>query len=78
MFDILYRSGLLIFIILFGYLVKFFGWFSKEEDFATISKLMINITLPATVLANLNGLRFPLSLLLVMGFAFLCNGFYDH
>lgn len=50
MFDILYRSGLLIFIILFGYLVKFFGWFSKEEDFATISKLMINITLPTVVM----------------------------
>lgn len=76
MFEILYRSGILILIIAFGYLVKVFGWFSKEEDFATISKLIINITLPAAVMTNLNGLRFPTSLLFILIFAILCNSIY--
>lgn len=73
---ILYRSSLLVFIIVLGYLLKSSRLFSKERDFVTLSNLILYITLPAAILTNLNGLRFPISLLLISLFGFLCNWLY--
>lgn len=74
--DILYKSGILVLVIALGYLTKKLGLFSKERDFTTISNIILYITLPAAVLINLNGLRFPASLLGISIFGFLCNWMY--
>lgn len=76
MFVILYRSSILVLIILLGYLLKRFRLFSKERDFVTLSNIILYITLPAAILTNLNGLRFPVHLLLISVFGFLCNWMY--
>lgn len=76
MLSILYRSSILIFIIVLGYLLKSFRLFSKERDFVTLSNIILYITLPAAILTNLNGLRFQTSLLLISIFGFLCNWMY--
>lgn len=74
--NILYKSGQLILIIVLGYTLKSFGLFSKERDFETLSNLILYITLPAAILTNLNGLRFPIGLLGISIFGFLCNWMY--
>lgn len=73
---ILYKSGVLMAIIFLGYLLKKGGLFSKERDFRTISDIILYITLPAALINNLNGLRFPLKLLLLSIIGFMCNWLY--
>lgn len=77
MLDILYRrASLLVLVIILGYTLKTVGLFSKEKDFKTISNIIMYITLPAALITSLNGLRFPLGLLLISLFGFLCNWVY--
>lgn len=56
--------------------MKSMGVFSKERDFATISNLVLYVTLPSAIMIKLNGLRFPPILLLLSIFGFLCNWLY--
>lgn len=76
MVEILYKSGVLVLVIALGYILKAVGLFSKERDFETISNIVLYITLPAALINNLNGLRFPTYLLLLSAFGFLCNWMY--
>ena len=76
MIEILYKSGVLVLVIILGYILKTVGLFSKERDFETISNIVLYITLPAALINNLNGLRFPSYLLLLSIFGFLCNWMY--
>ena len=76
MLEILYKSGVLVLVIILGYILKTVGLFSKERDFETISNIVLYITLPAALINNLNGLRFPSYLLLLSIFGFLCNWMY--
>ena len=76
MLEILYKTGVLVLVIILGYILKTVGLFSKERDFETISNIVLYITLPAALINNLNGLRFPSYLLLLSVFGFLCNWMY--
>ena len=76
MVHIVYKSLTLVFVIMIGYVVKKVGLFSKERDFETLSKLILYITLPSVIVTNLNGLRFPPSLLILSVFGFACNWLY--
>lgn len=76
MIDIVQKSIVLIFVIVLGYLLKKIGLFSRKNDFSTISKLVLYVTLPSAIITNLNGLRFPTYLLVISVFGFLCNWFY--
>lgn len=76
MVAIIQKSVVLILIIVLGYLFKKVGLFSRENDFSTLSKLILYITLPSAIITNLNGLRFPIYLLFISIFGFLCNWFY--
>lgn len=76
MLDILYKSGILVLVIVLGYILKSVDLFSKERDFVTISDIVLYITLPAALINNLNGLRFPTYLLILSIFGFLCNWMY--
>ena len=76
MFNILYKSLTLILIIALAYMLKVLGLFSKERDFAGLSNIILYITLPSAILINLNGLRFPLILLVISLLGFFCNWMY--
>lgn len=76
MLEILYKSGILVLVIILGYSLKSVGIFSKERDFITISNIVLYVTLPAALINNLNGLRFPIYLLILSIFGFLCNWLY--
>jgi len=51
--EILIKAGSFGGIIVLGYLLKRMGFF-KQEDFPILSKIMMNITLPAAVIVNLS------------------------
>jgi len=75
-FDIIYQSLILVFIIGLGYATKSIGLFSKDNDFTTLSNIILYITLPSVIITNLNGLRFPPILLIISLFGFFCNWLY--
>jgi len=54
MWDILTRAGCFITIIALGYVLKRVGFF-KESDFKVLSKITINITLPAAIVSAYAG-----------------------
>ena len=76
MLEIIYQISILLLIIILGYTLKRLGLFSKERDFATISTIILYITLPSAIITNLKGLRFPAVLLLISIVGFLANWVY--
>ena len=83
MLDILIRAGCFIAIILLGWFLRKIGVF-KRSDFNVLSKIVIKITLPASVIFSFSGKRMDRSLLflallglgggiLYMGLAWLIN-----
>ena len=71
MSEILVKAGSYIAIILFGMALRRFGFF-KEEDFGLLSKIVIKITLPASVLANTAGMEITPGLLTLVGLGLGC------
>ena len=69
--EILIKAGCYIAIILLGVGLRRIGFF-KAEDFTILSKIVIRITLPASVLANTAGMEITPGLLLILGLGFLC------
>ena len=58
--------------ILAGYLLKRFGVFGKK-DYAVLSKVVLNLTLPAAVITNFAAMEWSAQLLLIPVLAFLLN-----
>lgn len=52
--EIIIRAGCFIAIILLGYTLRRFGFF-KKEDFTILSKIVIKITLPASIVFSFAG-----------------------
>ena len=71
MWDILARAGCFAAIILLGILLRRAGFF-KREDFHILSRIVINITLPAAIITNFSGrsLEYTLLLIALAGFLF--------
>ena len=71
MWAVLARAGCFAAIILLGILLRHAGFF-KREDFHLLSRIVINITLPAAIITNFSGCELEYSLLLVSlaGFLF--------
>ena len=65
MVDILVRAGCFVAIILLGVILRRAGFF-KREDFHILSRIVINITLPAAVITNFAGRELDRSLLLLI------------
>lgn len=65
MWDILIRAGSFVVIILLGYVLKKLGFF-KEDDFRVLSKIVINITLPAAIISSYAGSSIDLSMLSIV------------
>ena len=64
--EILIKAGCYIAIILLGMGLRRVGFF-KQEDFGVLSKIVIKITLPASVLANTAGMEIAPELLALVG-----------
>lgn len=73
--DILLRAGCFIAIIVLGYSLKKIGFF-KKEDFNVISKIVIKITLPASVVFSFSGKEIDPSMLILTLFGFGCGAIY--
>ena len=54
MLDILIKAGCYIAIIILGMVLRAVGFF-KEEDFPVLSKIVVKVTLPATIIASAAG-----------------------
>ena len=63
--------SLAVFIVL-GYLLRRFN-ILKDQAFAAISALVLNVTLPCVILTNLNGVRIEGDMLLIAGLGLLTN-----
>ena len=70
MIDILARAGCFVAIIAMGVILRRAGFF-KPEDFHLLSRIVINITLPAAIITNLSGKELDLSLLILILVGFL-------
>lgn len=68
--DVYYKTLILILTIALGCVLHHIGIFDKS-DAQSISKIMMNITLPCVVVKNLNGITLSLDILaaLIVGFA---------
>ena len=72
MLTILISAGSLIAIIILGYVLKRCGFFSMD-DFSTISKLIIKITLPCAVITNFDKIQVETGLLWIAIIGIACN-----
>ena len=64
MLDIIVRAGCFVAIILLGYLLRKFKFF-KPEDFNILSKIVIKITLPASIVYSFSGKEIDPSMLII-------------
>lgn len=65
MTDILTRAGCFVAIIILGYLLKKLKFF-PDDAFTVLSKIVIRVTLPATIVVNFAGKTFDLSMLTII------------
>ena len=63
--EVLIRAGYFIAIILMGYVLRKINFF-KEGDFKVLAKVVIKISLPASIIYNFSGQRFDTSMLSIM------------
>lgn len=70
MTQILLKSGAFIFIIILGWTLKTCGLFGRD-DHRIISKILLNVALPATIITSFSSIQWTASLLLLplIGFA---------
>lgn len=59
---VLAKSSAFLFILAAGYLLKRFGVFGKK-DYAVLSKVVLNLTLPAAVITNFAAMEWSAQLL---------------
>ena len=63
--DLLIKAGSFVAIIILGFVLRKVG-FCKESDFHILSKIVLNITLPAAIVTSFSGREFDLALLAVI------------
>jgi len=62
--DILMRAGCFVAVIIMGYTLRQIGFF-KAEDFNVLAKIVIRITLPASIIYSFSGMEVDPSMLLI-------------
>lgn len=72
MASVLLKAFAFVFIIILGYLLKRVGFFSKQ-DYGLVSKIVLNVTLPAAVITSFSDFQMQNSLLIVVLLGLLCN-----
>ena len=66
------KAAILVSFILCGYILKQLRLFGRST-FQTISTIVFNITLPAVIIANLNGIHFEVRYLFISLLAIVFN-----
>ena len=64
MTQVLFKSGAFVFIILLGFFLKSAGVFGKE-DYQVLSRVVLNISLPAAIITSFSGLKLSMALMLL-------------
>ncbi len=72
MIETITKAAILISFIFCGYTLKQMGLFGRDA-FTTISTIVFNITLPATIIVNLNGIHFASNYLFISVLAIVFN-----
>lgn len=73
--SVYYKTLIMILTILLGFFLHRIHVFSKE-DALTISKIMMNVTLPAVVVKNLNGMILNMDIFVAAMAGFAINAFF--
>ncbi len=73
--DILVRAGCFVAIILLGYSLKKFGFF-HQDDFKILSKIVIKITLPASIVYSFSGKVIDPAMLSIAALGFAAGAVY--
>ena len=71
LFEILIRPASFLFVFFGAYFLKRAGLFG-ERDHSVVSKLVINVTLPATVIVSFSGAEVTAQMLLIVALGFAC------
>ena len=64
MVEVLTRAGCFVAIIAMGYLLRRIGFF-KEGDFQVLSRIVLRITLPASIVSSFAGMEIDVSMLFI-------------
>ena len=69
--DYIFKPMSYVLVIMMGYLLKRAGFFGKD-DHRLMSKIMINITLPCTIIQAFDGFERDVKMFIIVGIGFIC------
>ena len=69
--DYIFKPMSYVLVIMLGYLLKRVGFFGKD-DHRLMSKIMVNITLPCTIIQAFDGFERDTKMFIIVGIGFIC------
>ena len=69
--DYIFKPMSYVLVIMLGYLLKRAGFFGKD-DHRLMGKIMVNITLPCTIIQAFDGLERDAKMFIIVGIGFIC------
>lgn len=69
--DYIFKPTSYVLVIMLGYLLKRAGFFGKD-DHRLMSKIMVNITLPCTIIQAFDGFERDAKMFIIVGIGFIC------
>ena len=69
--DYIFKPMSYVLVIMMGYLLKRAGFFGKD-DHRLMSKIMVNITLPCTIIQAFDGFERDVKMFIIVGIGFVC------
>ncbi len=69
--DYIFKPTSYVLVIMLGYLLKRAGFFGKD-DHRLMSKIMVNITLPCTIIQAFDGFERDTKMFIIVGIGFIC------
>ena len=69
--DYIFKPMSYVLVIMLGYLLKRAGFFGKD-DHRLMSKIMVNITLPCTIIQAFDGFERDTKMFIIVGIGFIC------
>lgn len=69
--DYIFKPVSYVLVIMLGYLLKRAGFFGKD-DHRLMSKIMVNITLPCTIIQAFDGFERDAKMFIIVGIGFIC------
>ena len=69
--DYIFKPMSYVMVIMLGYLLKRAGFFGKD-DHRLMSKIMVNITLPCTIIQAFDGFERDAKMFIIVGIGFIC------